>query len=71
MDILMLNPFFYPYAGGTEKHILEVGKRLAKKHNISVLTARLENTQKKEYVDGIEVIRTDAKILYKLPHPLP
>lgn len=71
MDILMLNPFFYPYAGGTEKHILEVGKRLAKKHNISVLTARLENTQKKEYIDGIEVIRTDAKILYKLPHPLP
>jgi len=71
MDIVMLNPLFYPYPGGTEKHVLEVGKRLAKKHNVTVLTARLENTEAEEYVQGIRVVRTPAKVLYKLPHPLP
>ncbi|MCX8197831.1 MAG: glycosyltransferase family 4 protein [Candidatus Micrarchaeota archaeon] len=71
MDILMLNPFFYPYPGGTEKHILEVGKRLAKKHAITVLAAQMQNTEPQEEIFGMRVVRTPAKILYSLPHPLP
>ena len=39
MDICILNPYFYPYKGGTEKVLLEVYSRLAKKHNITVLTS--------------------------------
>ena len=71
MDILMLNPFFSPYFGGTEKHVLEVGKRLAKKRNISVLTCRLPHTAEKESIDGIRVIRVPARIFYSAPHPIP
>lgn len=71
MRILMLNLFFPPYEGGTEKHVYEVGKRLAKKHDVTVLTARLPGTKKEETVDGIRVVRTPAWVLKDLPGPLP
>ncbi|MBI2079561.1 glycosyltransferase family 4 protein [Candidatus Micrarchaeota archaeon] len=71
MDILMLNPLFYPYMGGTEKHILEVGKRLTKKYNITVLTAQIERTKRTEVIDEIKVVRTPSYLLKKTPHPLP
>ncbi len=71
MRILMLNLFFPPYEGGTEKHVYEVGRRLAKKHEVTVLTARLPGTKKTEDVDGIRVVRTPAWVLKDLPGPLP
>ncbi len=71
MRILMLNPFYPPYEGGTEKHVHEVSKRLAKNHDVTVLTARLPNTKKEETVDGVCVCRTDAFVLEDLPGPLP
>ncbi|MBN2478433.1 glycosyltransferase family 4 protein [Candidatus Micrarchaeota archaeon] len=73
MDILMVNPFFYPYPGGTEKHIREIGKRLAKKgHRIVVLSAQMDKKeQEREIFEGMEVHRTPAKIIHNLPHPLP
>lgn len=71
MNICMVNPFFHPYAGGTEKHIYEVAKRLARKHSVSVLTYRYPKAPKREVIDGIEVIRTRAFVLHYLPHPLP
>jgi len=71
MDILILNPFFHPYMGGTEKHILYIGRRLAKKHNLTVLTARLEGTSEHESIEGIEVIRSPAKVFNSVPHPIP
>ena len=43
MDICVLNPYFYPQQGGTERVLLEVYKRLAKKHNITVLTSALKS----------------------------
>ncbi len=71
MRILMLNLFFPPYSGGTEKHVFEVAKRLAKKHHVTVLTARLPGTKKEETVDGIHVVRSRAWVLKDLPGPLP
>jgi len=71
MDVLMLNPFFSPYSGGTEKHVLEVGKRLAKKHGISVLTCRLPDTPENETIDGIRVVRVPSRIYYSAPYPIP
>ena len=71
MRILMLNPFFFPYAGGTEKHLFEVSKRLARKHDVTVLTARLPDTEAQEEINGVCVVRTPARILEKLPKPLP
>jgi glycosyltransferase involved in cell wall biosynthesis len=59
LEICVLNPFFYPYKGGTERVILEVYKRLAKKHNITVITsAPLEkNRHYVEEIEGIKVVR--------------
>ncbi|MFH0835274.1 MAG: glycosyltransferase family 4 protein [Candidatus Micrarchaeota archaeon] len=71
MRILMLNPFFFPYTGGTEKHLFEVTKRLARKHDVTVLTARLPKTEAQEEINGVCVVRTPATILEKLPRPLP
>lgn len=55
----MLNPFFHPYNGGTEKVILEVYSRLAKRHNITVITsAPIErNKRSTEEIEGIKVVR--------------
>jgi glycosyltransferase involved in cell wall biosynthesis len=55
MDICVLNPFFYPYNGGTEKVLYEVYKRLAKRHNITAIVAAPEH--KRTYVDEIDGIR--------------
>ncbi len=71
MEILILNPFFYPYLGGTEKHIHYIGRRLAKSHNIKILTARLKGTEEKDEIDGLQVVRTPADVYYDVPHPIP
>lgn len=71
MEILFLNPFFYPYPGGTEKHLMEVGKRLAKKHDITILTAQLNGTSKEEEFFGMHIIREPTKVYYSAPHPIP
>jgi len=71
LNILMLNPFFHPYQGGTEKHLLEVSKRLAERHNVTVLTARLPDTKRSETLYGVRVVRTPALVLKTLPKPLP
>ncbi len=71
MHILFLNHFFYPYFAGTEKHMFELGKRLAKKHDITVLTAQLKGTKEKEEICGMNIIRTPAKIYEWAPHPIP
>jgi len=71
MRILMLNLFFPPYEGGTEKHVYEVSRRLARRHDVTVLTARLPGTKKEEVVEGIRVVRTPAWVLKDLPGPLP
>ncbi|MFQ5406133.1 MAG: glycosyltransferase family 4 protein [Candidatus Micrarchaeia archaeon] len=69
MKILMLNPFFYPYQGGTEKHILEVGKRLVKRgFDVTVLTTLLPHTKPKQTIQRIKVVRVNALLfLEKLP----
>ncbi len=71
MNICMLNPFFHPYQGGTEKHVLEVSRRLAKRHDVTVLTSRLPNTLAYEEIDGVKVKRIPCRIFYDAPHPLP
>lgn len=58
MDICVLNPFFYPYAGGTEKVLHEVYKRLAKRHNITAIVAAPEHRNGYiEEIDGIKIVR--------------
>lgn len=68
----MFNPFFYPFLGGTEHVIYEVGKRLVKKgHEIRIYTSQhLPNLPKKQEIEGIEVHRADAHIVWKAPPQL-
>src|SRR5208283_4310323 len=73
LDICVLNPFFYPYKGGTEKVIFEVYSRLAKKHNITVITSAPFNRNRpsKEEISGIQVVRLRT-VHARLPvFPLP
>ncbi len=73
MDICVLNPYFYPYRGGTEKVLLEVYSRLAKRHNITVLTSTVpgRNVPRTEEIQGIKVVRLLTR-QYAIPGlPLP
>jgi glycosyltransferase involved in cell wall biosynthesis len=73
MDICVLNPFFYPYNGGTEKVLVEVYRRLAKKHNITVLSAVLYPGDRKQVDElfGITVARLPSKYFNIPMLPLP
>jgi glycosyltransferase involved in cell wall biosynthesis len=61
MRILHLNPFYFPFAGGIERRIREVGQRHARRHDVHVLTAQLERTQADEDDHGIHVHRLASK----------
>jgi len=71
----MLDPLFYPYFGGTEKVVLEVGSRLVKDHGyeIEVLTSMipLAKRVKREDIRGLQVHRTPSIYLERLPAFLP
>ena len=73
MEIGVLNPFFYPYNGGTERVLYSLYKELAKKHNVTVISASLKRTQKRrvEYIDGIKVVRLNTRYLDIQGLPMP
>lgn len=73
MDICVFNPFFYPYSGGTETVILEVYRRLAKRHNVTVVTSELDGIKlpRDDEVDGIRVVRLRSKRVMIPGAPLP
>ncbi|MCL4379512.1 MAG: glycosyltransferase family 4 protein [Candidatus Marsarchaeota archaeon] len=75
MEICVLNPFFYPYAGGTERVLYEVYRRLSKRHNVTVISGAASNKSKEhiEEINGIRVIRLRTMHLSipALPMPLP
>jgi glycosyltransferase involved in cell wall biosynthesis len=72
MRVLMLNPFYLPYQGGTEKHLAEVCPRLVRKgFEVAVATAQLPGTPREEVLDGVRVFRSKARVLERLPKPLP
>ncbi len=71
MRILMVNAFFHPYQGGTEKCVLELSKRMAENHEVHVITSRLPDTSKKDTYKGIKIHRLPSKVIEDLPDPLP
>ncbi|MGC8585989.1 MAG: glycosyltransferase family 4 protein [Candidatus Micrarchaeia archaeon] len=73
MHICVLNPYFYPYHGGTEKVLLNVYKRLSKKHEITVITSSMLGVKapSSDYVDGIKVIRLPTSYISAPGLPLP
>jgi glycosyltransferase involved in cell wall biosynthesis len=71
MNILHLNPFFYPYKGGTEQYIYDLGKRQAKKHNVTVVTSRYQSNKPHEVMDGMKIHRLRSIVLKRLPNIFP
>jgi len=71
MNICHINPFFYPYRGGTENYLIDLSKRLAKKNDVFVVTSLLEGTERYEEYEGIKIYRLPAFVLKKLPSFLP
>ena len=74
MKICVLNPFFYPYLGGTEKVLLELYKRLAKRHEVCVLSAALQSGNShdsEEEIEGIRVIRLRSSYINTPIFPIP
>ncbi|MDE1868614.1 MAG: glycosyltransferase family 4 protein [Candidatus Micrarchaeota archaeon] len=75
MDICVLNPYFYPYKGGTEKVLYEIYTRLAKRHNITVITSATMNRNSYgiEDINGIKVVRLKTAYIpggHLLPLPI-
>lgn len=66
MNICLVNAFFHPYTGGTEKHMYELGRRVAREEDVFVYTSRLKNTKACEDFDGMRIYRTKAS-MYKMP----
>jgi glycosyltransferase involved in cell wall biosynthesis len=71
MKILHINPFYYPYRGGTENYLYELNRRLAKRHHVSVITSKLPGTPEFEIIGGARVHRVRSFVLTRLPPPLP
>lgn len=66
-----MNPFFYPYHGGTERVLLEIYKRLAKRHNVSVLSAEFKGCGGISEAFGIKIVRLRSRYLNFPALPLP
>jgi glycosyltransferase involved in cell wall biosynthesis len=63
MRIVHVNPFHYPFMGGIEHRIHNICKRLAEKHDVTVVTSRLPNTEEKEVISGYEVWRLPSRFI--------
>ncbi len=72
MDICVLNPYFYPYFGGTEKVLMEIYRRLSKRNNITVITSSVGSEPGEETIEGIKILRlkTSQRALPHMPLPL-
>ncbi len=65
MKIAQLSPYFYPHLGGVESHVLELSKQLIDMgHEVFVVTTRLENTDKRDTVEGVPVIRVEPLTIF-------
>ena len=70
----MVNGYFHPFIGGSEKHMYELGRRLARTEDVSVVTSQLEGTKPYEVFEGMKVHRLNTAyfnmpVIY--PPPLP
>ncbi len=71
MRILQVNPFYYPYYGGTEKYLYDLCKRLSRNNSVSVVTSKIRGTKEVEEIEGTRVYRVKSVVLEKLPSFLP
>lgn len=63
MRIVQLNPFYYPYRGGIEHRIHNLSRRLAKDHEVFIVTGRLPDTAEEQEMDGYTIVRLDSTLI--------
>jgi glycosyltransferase involved in cell wall biosynthesis len=66
MKLCMVNGYFHPFIGGSEKHMYELGRRIARTESLYVVTSRLEDTAEYEELENMKVHRLPTKH-YKMP----
>lgn len=69
MNVLVVNyrDRMHPAAGGAEKHLHRIFKRIvAMGHRVVLLTTSFEGAKEREVVDGIEVVRSGGDLLFQL-----
>lgn len=66
MKLCMVNGYFHPFVGGSERHMYELGKRMARTEEISVVTSRLDGTEPYEEIENMRVHRLETRH-YKMP----
>lgn len=66
MNILILNwrDIKNPEAGGVERHLHEIFKRIAKHHRVTLISSRYNGCKEVEDIEGIKVIRIGNKFLF-------
>ena len=65
LKIVVSNPFFYPYRGGIEHRMHKLCRVLAEKgHDVSILTARLPDTEAVEETEsGYTIVRVPCRTI--------
>ena len=74
MKLCMVNAFYHPYIGGSEKHMWELSRRLARKNDMHVVTSQWECEPGDYDFEGVHVHRlptTFHKMPLIYPPPLP
>lgn len=61
MRIVHVNAFFHPYRGGIEWRIYHLGRRLARRHEVHVVTSQLPGTPAEERLDGLVIHRVPSR----------
>lgn len=57
MKILYVSEFFYPRLAGAEVWSWELCTALAKKHQVTVITTRIDGTPKEQRIKGVKILR--------------
>jgi glycosyltransferase involved in cell wall biosynthesis len=70
MRIAHVNAYFYPYMGGIEHRIHNVSRRLAKDHDVFVVTSRLDGTVAAEDKDGYHIVRQPTRYIGNYNPPI-
>jgi len=61
MKILEVSNFFYPKISGSSRYCYELSRRLAKKHEVKVITTLYpKNLEKFETIENIDVVRVKS-----------
>jgi len=71
MKILLVSPYFLPHKGGVEQFNLELGKRLAKTNDLTILSSKFNTEKEKESLSGLKIVRIPHLNLLGKTLPVP